>query len=388
MSSSYHRRPRLGLVIATVAAAVGVSSTHAFVLPTLPSTSSTRLASTTTTTAPPTPPPPSESLAPTTFADTTQQRKELKAALFRSLGQQPPSSSSHGGDDDGLDRVLACPLTLKPVRRVVRLAGPFGQIANMISSSGSKYPANEVYMDLVPQDARNQIPFFSPTTIITQELFRSPLTSFLYERGWRDKFKTAGFPGIDTEFLDLEIFMSPLLLPAATVEALLQDQQKVRMTSTTIVDLSCGSGLMARRLVRSKKWDRVIAADFSESMLRETRRRFVEEKLPVPELVRADASRLPFQTDSVDGIHAGAALHCWPRLEESLRECLRVLKPGGRMYASTFEVSKRLQSNTFRFFKLEELTRLFVASGFGEVEVRREGVACLIVKAVKKVEEA
>lgn len=388
MSSSYHRRPRLGLVIATVAAAVGVSSTQAFVLPTLPSTSSTRLASTTTTTTAPPTPPSSESLAPTTFADTTQQRKELKAALFRSLGQQPPSTSSYGGDDDGLDRVLACPLTLKPVRRVVRLAGPFGQIANMISSSGSKYPANEVYMDLVPQDARNQIPFFSPTAIVTQELFRSPLTSFLYERGWRDNFKTAGFPGIDTEFLDLEIFMCPLLLPAATVDAPLQDQQKVRMTSTTIVDLSCGSGLMARRLVRSKKWDRVIAADFSESMLRETRRRFVEEKLPVPELVRADASRLPFQWDSVDGIHAGAALHCWPRLEESLRECLRVLKPGGRMYASTFEVNERLQSNTFRFFQLEELRRLFVTSGFGEVEVRREGVACLIVKAVKKVEEA
>lgn len=244
-------------------------------------------------------------------------------------------------------------------------------------------------MDLVPQDARNQIPFFSPSAIVTQELFRSPLTSFLYERGWRDNFRTAGFPGIDTEFLDLEIFMSPLLLPAATAEAPLQDQQqqKVRLTSTTIVDLSCGSGLMARRLVRSKKWDRVIAADFSESMLRETRRRFVEEKLTVPELVRADASRLPFQSDSVDGIHAGAALHCWPKLEESLRECLRVLKPGGRMYASTFEVNERLQSNTFRFFQLEELRKLFVASGFGEVEVRREGQACLIVKAVKKVEQ-
>lgn len=257
----------------------------------------------------------------------------------------------------------------------------------MVSSSGTKYPANDIYIDLVPQDERNQIPFFSPTAMVTQELFRSPLTSFLYERGWRDNFKTAGFPGIDTEFIDLEKFMSPLLLSPATVEAPRQpqqQQQKIRMTSTTIVDLSCGSGLMARRLVRSKKWDRVIAADFSESMLRETRRRFVEEKLAVPELVRVDASRLPFHPDSVDGIHAGAALHCWPRLEESLRECFRVLKPGGRMYASTFEVNERLRSNTFRFFQLEELRKLFVMSGFGEVEVRREGTACLIVKAVKK----
>ena len=29
-------------------------------------------------------------------------------------------------------------------------------------------------------------------------------------------------------------------------------------------------------------------------------------------LVRADISRLPFATSSVDAVHAGAALHCWP----------------------------------------------------------------------------
>lgn len=29
-------------------------------------------------------------------------------------------------------------------------------------------------------------------------------------------------------------------------------------------------------------------------------------------LVRADISRLPFASSSVDAVHAGAALHCWP----------------------------------------------------------------------------
>ena len=29
-------------------------------------------------------------------------------------------------------------------------------------------------------------------------------------------------------------------------------------------------------------------------------------------LVRADVSRLPFSSGSVDAVHAGAALHCWP----------------------------------------------------------------------------
>ncbi len=32
------------------------------------------------------------------------------------------------------------------------------------------------------------------------ELFRSPLISFAYERGWRQGFALAGFPGVDKEY--------------------------------------------------------------------------------------------------------------------------------------------------------------------------------------------
>ncbi|EWM24600.1 phosphatidylethanolamine n [Nannochloropsis gaditana] len=364
------------------AAAFAVTTTQGFVPPITPATS--HAGSCVCFSAPS----PSVSIAPTpptnpaeaSPIDAHELRGVLKDALYRSLGNEA-TTSSRAENYDAMEHVLACPLTLKPLRRVVRLAGPFGQVVNMVTTRGNKYPANEVYMDLVPAEERMQVPFFSPSAIVTQELFRSPLTSFLYERGWRDNFKTAGFPGIDEEFRDLEAFFAPL--SDAGSESEREGEQQRRSGRGTVIDLSCGSGLTARRLCRSRKWKRVIAADFSESMLRETRRRFLEEKLPVPELVRADASRQPFQTSSVDAIHAGAALHCWPRLEESLRECLRVLKPGGRMYASTFEVNERLQSNTFRFFQLDELRRLFVSSGFVEVEVRREGVACLIVKAVK-----
>ena len=47
-------------------------------------------------------------------------------------------------------------------------------------------------------------------------------------------------------------------------------------------------------------------------------------------------SRLPLKTESLDGVHAGAALHCWSRLEESLSEVHRVLKPGKGFFATTF----------------------------------------------------
>ncbi len=71
-----------------------------------------------------------------------------------------------------------------------------------------------------------------------------------------------------------------------------------------------------------------------------------------------------------------------------MREVHRVLKPGGRFYASTFEVNARLRSDTFRFFQLEELKGLMAKSGFATVEVRREGTACLIAQVVKGEGEA
>lgn len=53
-------------------------------------------------------------------------------------------------------------------------------------------------------------------------------------------------------------------------------------------------------------------------------------------LNRCDVSRLPIRTESLDGVHAGAALHCWTKLEESLAEVYRVLKPGRGFFATTF----------------------------------------------------
>lgn len=65
-----------------------------------------------------------------------------------------------------------------------------------------------------------------------------------------------------------------------------------------------------------------------------------------------------------------------------------MLKPGGRFYASTFEVNARMRSDTFRFFQLEELKGLLERSGFATVQVRREGTACLIAQCVKGQEES
>ena len=52
-------------------------------------------------------------------------------------------------------------------------------------------------------------------------------------------------------------------------------------------------------------------------------------------LLRADVGRLPFASESLGAIHAGAALHCWPNPSQAMAEISRVLKPGGVFVAST-----------------------------------------------------
>ena len=135
--------------------------------------------------------------------------------------------------------------------------------------------------------------------------------------------------------------------------------------------------------------------------------RCIEEGIsPLPEFIRCDAAKLPFKSSSIDALHAGAAMHCWPRLSTVLKEINRVLKPGGKFYASTFlaqnlqgvagvsQWSNRAGSSTgFYIFKDEgELEGLLIDSGFnngtdvssGLVNVRREGRGCAIIKCVKK----
>ena len=111
--------------------------------------------------------------------------------------------------------------------------------------------------------------------------------------------------------------------------------------------------------------------------------------------LRADAAALPLASGSLDAAHAGAALHCWPKLEDSLSEVCRSLKPGGRFYATTFfEGAMGTQqmprsAGSMRMFKDNELEGLLIDAGFdaATLDVRREGRACAIIRAEKPVAE-
>ncbi|CAL6273548.1 predicted protein [Bathycoccus prasinos] len=162
-------------------------------------------------------------------------------------------------------------------------------------------------------------------------LFETPIVSNAYERGWRDSFAWAGFPGKEKEF---DVAMR--FVRENTNQR--QQQNQKQQLGEVVLDVSCGSGLFARKFVDSKAFVRVVASDFSENMLIEASQFAREENIDanVITFVRADVGRLPFETGSVDVVHAGAALHCWPSPTQAVAEISRVLKPGGTFVASTF----------------------------------------------------
>lgn len=75
------------------------------------------------------------------------------------------------------------------------------------------------------------------------ELFRQPLVSFIYERGWRQNFAGAGFPGPEKEFDQAMQFLAPA-------------------EGGVLVDASCGTGLFTRLFARSQRFKGVVALDF------------------------------------------------------------------------------------------------------------------------------
>ncbi|KAM1316072.1 uncharacterized methyltransferase At1g78140, chloroplastic-like isoform X1 [Malus sylvestris] len=244
--------------------------------------------------------------------------------------------------NDGIssNNILACPICYDPFSS----SGDPG--LSVESASGSSfhcstckktYFGNETHIDLTTASGAKN---YGESMPVITEMFRTPLISYLYERGWRQSFTgLIGLPGPEKEFEWTKNFLKPVL------------------GGGNIIDASCGSGLFSRRFAKSGLFSLVVALDYSENMLKECYG-FIQQEENFPKeniiLVRADISRLPFATSSVDAVHAGAALHCWPSPSAAVAEISRVLRPGGVFVASTYILDGRFSLIPF----LRNITRV------------------------------
>ncbi|GFH46764.1 hypothetical protein CTEN210_03238 [Chaetoceros tenuissimus] len=345
----------------------------------------------------------------------TEKREMAKKKLFGLIGKKP-------FEDEGYeDPILADPTTKEPLTLTstgVLLGGQASSssVKILLKSNDNTFQGkSNTYYNLladfslekiegksasddtsnIASAALNSLLVFVPpplrgalsqgTSVIPmRDLFTNPTVSFAYERGWRQGFAAAGFPGADKEYEMVREYFAPL-------------------NPDVVVDMSCATGLFTRRLAKGNDYKRVIACDYSDSMLTEARRRIEADpdlksdkcstKL---DLVRCDVGNIPMKSESLPALHAGAAMHCWPDLDAALSEIYRCLIPGGRYFASTFLAEyfrnvamtdgDSINSQAFQYFKSpEELKELLVRNGFesDKVDVEVLGTSCAIIRAEK-----
>jgi SAM-dependent methyltransferase len=134
-------------------------------------------------------------------------------------------------------------------------------------------------------------------------------------------------------------------------------------SSRTILDIGCGTGAMSARL---KQWGRVVSADFSPLALQFSRRRGLTT------LVGADAMQLPFAAAKFDALVTMDVLEHLPDDQKALCEFYRVLKPGGRVFATVPAYPHLWSEHDIALMHHRRYMRREMAERFGKAGFRLE----------------
>lgn len=110
-----------------------------------------------------------------------------------------------------------------------------------------------------------------------------------------------------------------------------------------ILDIAAGTGTSSMAL--SREGVHVVAADFSQGMIEEGRKRY-----PQLEFVFADAMKLPFKDGEFDVVTMSFGLRNVSDHKVALREFYRVLKPGGRLVICEFSHVRGLLGKLYLWY--------------------------------------
>ncbi len=177
---------------------------------------------------------------------------------------------------------------------------------------GARFPVHEGLVDLCADRAR-------PRGV--QQAMEVPWIARSWERYLRpavDAVLTRGRLDLDSEYTVL--------------------RNLIATPGGPVVDLGCGSGTLLKRLVRDCPDVPVIGVDVSRPMLEEAMAQAREHALAA-DFVRAEVPPLPFVDHVIGAVVATSFVHYVPGLDALLHEVARVLKPGGRFVASTYEAA-------------------------------------------------
>lgn len=166
------------------------------------------------------------------------------------------------------------------------------------------------------------------------------------------------------------------VLQARVRDELLARLEVLRLQPAVVVDLGAGTGQGTIALKRRYPGGRVVAADVAPGMLEQARRR--QTLLRRFDRLVADAASLPLRDGTVDMIFSSLMLQWCNDPDRVLRECRRVLRPGGVLHLSTLgpdtlrELRRSWQAadpghaHVNRFTDMHDLGDALVRAGFAE----------------------
>ena len=98
-----------------------------------------------------------------------------------------------------------------------------------------------------------------------------------------------------------------------------------------VLDMGTGTGAIIPHLASKLDGGKVIGVDFSEKMVKTANDRIAKKNIArKAKAVVADGTYLPFPDNHFDAIIATFAFTSFPEPEKAIRECARVLRPGGK----------------------------------------------------------
>lgn len=153
-----------------------------------------------------------------------------------------------------------------------------------------------------------------------------------------------------------------------------------------VLDVGCGTGLVARRLAREPDFALVAGQDVSSAMLEEGVAQAREAGATV-DFIRAQAPYLPFQDETLGAVLMADSLHYVEDLGRLMLEVVRVLRPGGRWVASTYAPPGSASGFLHRRVGLHprgESTLRAAASAAGLVRFERVALPPLLVLKAEK----